>query len=230
MLLLRVMVLVLVGVLPIAAFAQDADPEAAAEPSEVIEESGEEEDPPEAEPAKTTAKAKAKVAPNVTPELLLSENEGRARTNRIGGLVIGGWAIGNFTWATIGMLGQPEDRERAFHLTNAAVNLVVAGVAVGTYFSNVPDESWDELGAIETLDEAHATEKLYLLAAGLDVAYIMTGAFLTAKGNVDRKEGMIGTGRSLMLQGSFLLVFDAAMFTLHMLRRSKFVRQLVGAQ
>lgn len=213
---------------PVAAFAQAEAVDDTPSVEVADSDSGETEEAEEAEAEVAEVASPLVVGPG--SELLMQENAGRAKTNRIGGFVLGGWALGNFTWATIGLVGEPEDRERAFHLTNAAVNLVVAGVAVGTYFANVPDESWDEFGVIETLNEAHGTEKLYLLATGLDVAYFMTGAFLTAKGNVAPvNEGMIGAGRSLMLQGAFLFAFDATMFTLHMLRRSKFVRELVGA-
>ncbi len=164
--------------------------------------------------------------PIVDTSFLVAENEARARTNRIGGLVLGGWAIGNFGWATVGLLRDEEERPRAFHLTNAVVNLVIAGVAVTTYFSNLDDDAWADYDTVRTLNEAHSTEKLYLLSTGLDFAYIATGAFLTAKGNLDRKEGMVGTGRSLMLQGSFLAAFDIAMFTFHWLRRTRFVSGL----
>lgn len=162
------------------------------------------------------------------PAFLVQENEGRSRTNRIGALVLGGWALGNFTWATVGLLREPEERGQAFHLTNAAINLVVAGMSVTTYFANLPQDDWETYDTIRTLNEAHSTEKLYLLSTGLDFAYIATGAFLTAKGNLDRKEGMVGTGKSLMVQGAFLAAFDIAMFTMHWLRRTGFVAKLTG--
>ena len=157
---------------------------------------------------------------------LLEENAGRARTNRIGGLVLGGWALGNFGWATTGLLVDEEERPRAFHLTNAAINILIAGVGVSTYFANLPNDEWEDWDTVRTLNEAHSTEKLYLLSTGLDFAYIATGAYLTARGNLVGKEGMIGVGRSLMLQGAFVAAFDIAILTFHWLRRTKFVAKL----
>ena len=215
-----VVLLALVVCAPAAAQDADADDEQATEAQPEPE--------PPAQP--TPPAAESATDDDELAALLLAENEGRGRINRIGALVLGGWAIGNFGWATVGLLRQPDDREQAFHLTNAAFNLVVAGIGIGAYFGNVPSEEWESMDTLATLNEGHNTEKLYLLAAGLDVAYIMSGAFLTAKGNLDRKEGMVGVGRSLMLQGTFLFAFDAAMYTFHMLRRTRFLKNLVGAE
>ena len=65
-----------------------------------------------------------------------------------------------------------------------------------------------------------------MVSAALDLAYIATGAFLTAQGNLKENEGMIGAGRSLMLQGAFLAAFDITTFTFHVLRRGKFLKNL----
>jgi hypothetical protein len=60
-------------------------------------------------------------------------------------------------------------------------------------------------------------ENLFLLNAGLDVAYIMTGFYLRAQAArpaQPKPNRNLGFGRSLWLQGTFLLVFDAAMWSL----------------
>ena len=60
-------------------------------------------------------------------------------------------------------------------------------------------------------------ENLFLFNAGLDVAYVMTGFYLRAKaaglGQLHPAR-LHGFGRSLWIQGGFLLVFDAAMWGL----------------
>ncbi|MDB5271465.1 MAG: hypothetical protein JWP58_4505 [Hymenobacter sp.] len=69
-------------------------------------------------------------------------------------------------------------------------------------------------------------ENLFLLNAGLDVAYIMTGYYLRARALVPgqaRPVRLLGFGRSLWVQGGFLLLFDATMWTvLHWLGRDWF--------
>ena len=66
-------------------------------------------------------------------------------------------------------------------------------------------------------------ENLFLLNAGLDVAYIMTGYYLRARALAPEQAlpvRLLGFGRSLWVQGGFLLVFDATMWSvLHGLGR-----------
>lgn len=60
-------------------------------------------------------------------------------------------------------------------------------------------------------------ENLFLLNAGLDAAYIMTGFYLRAQAHLPGQPHaarLLGFGRSLWVQGGFLLVFDAAMWSL----------------
>ncbi|GAB3577169.1 DUF6992 family protein [Hymenobacter daeguensis] len=58
-------------------------------------------------------------------------------------------------------------------------------------------------------------ENLFLLNAGLDVAYVMTGYYLRAQaaGSVRQPQRLLGFGRALWVQGGFLLVFDVMMWT-----------------
>ena len=60
-------------------------------------------------------------------------------------------------------------------------------------------------------------ENLFILNAGLDVAYVVTGYYLRAQARVPGHPlpaRLLGFGRSLWLQGGFLLVFDVAMWGL----------------
>jgi hypothetical protein len=161
----------------------------------------------------------------VTRSMLADENAARTVTNRYGMLVLGAWALGNFGWATVGLLTNEEDPQRAFHLTNAAWNLVNGTIAVFGYFGSI-SESREENDLLDTLAADHNAEKLYLVNGALDVAYMLGGAYLITKGNLDDKQGLVGTGRSVILQGAFLFAFDAAMFTIHWLRRQAFEKSI----
>jgi hypothetical protein len=60
-------------------------------------------------------------------------------------------------------------------------------------------------------------ETTFLLNAGLDVAYVTAGFWLLARAAVPgtvRPERLLGFGRSLRVQGGFLLLFDVAMWGL----------------
>ncbi|MBD2724385.1 DUF6992 family protein [Hymenobacter armeniacus] len=71
------------------------------------------------------------------------------------------------------------------------------------------------LGLADVVQAQLFNENLFLFNAGLDVAYIMTGYYLRARAALPgetRPARLLGFGRSLWLQGGFLLVFDALMW------------------
>lgn len=66
-----------------------------------------------------------------------------------------------------------------------------------------------------TVSEYHKMSKILLMNAGLDVAYI-TGGFLMkemAKTRPNKEDILTGYGRSLILQGGFLLAFDIVLYS-----------------
>lgn len=73
------------------------------------------------------------------------------------------------------------------------------------------------LSLAELVQSQFDNENLFLLNTGLDVAYIMTGFYLRAQAAVPDQLNsvrLLGFGRSLWVQGGFLLVFDALMWSL----------------
>jgi asparagine N-glycosylation enzyme membrane subunit Stt3 len=63
------------------------------------------------------------------------------------------------------------------------------------------------------------TENLYLFNAGLDVAYLATGLYLLEKSRNPQSARSAnrwrGYGHSLLVQGSFLLLFDGFQYGAH---------------
>ena len=60
-------------------------------------------------------------------------------------------------------------------------------------------------------------ENIFLFNAGLDAAYVMTGFYLVARAagpDQAHPARLLGFGRSLWVQGGFLLAFDAVMWSL----------------
>ena len=57
-------------------------------------------------------------------------------------------------------------------------------------------------------------EKILLFNAGLDIGYIGAGFYLAerSKSTVNKPNRLKGFGQSLILQGSFLLVFDSLFY------------------
>ena len=137
----------------------------------------------------------------------------RATLDRRGMLVLGSWAVTN-----VGVSGAQyfatEGSEKYFHQMNVGwgvVNLALAGTTFLAARRAAPEASRTELVRTQL-----RTENLYLLNAGLDVAYIATGFYLRERSRsrptTRRRDQLKGYGQSLLLQGSLLLAFDGVMF------------------
>ncbi|MDA9817300.1 hypothetical protein N9C19_00855 [bacterium] len=69
----------------------------------------------------------------------------------------------------------------------------------------------------ETLNQQRKTETVFLINAGLDLAYISSGFILKNRQTQDPTEQAKnnGFGNSIILQGGFLLIFDWLAFSIH---------------
>jgi hypothetical protein len=119
--------------------------------------------------------------------------------------ILGAWALLNLI---VSGYFVPRTDQRTelhyFHQMNVGWNLVNAGLAVYGLLMTLAD----------SLIAQFNFEKILLFNAGLDVAYIATGSWLRAHAaTTDRRpERLLGFGRSLWLQGAFLLVFDVGFY------------------
>lgn len=144
---------------------------------------------------------------------LTSFNTERLQVNKIGMIVLGGWALGNM--ATNGaLLSNPSSNKQAhFYRMNIFWNVVNLGLAIpGLRHSIITDPA--ALSLVESSAEFHRMGKILLMNAALDVAYI-TGGFLMkemAKTRPKKQDILTGYGKSLVLQGGFLLAFDAVLY------------------
>ena len=73
------------------------------------------------------------------------------------------------------------------------------------------------LSLADSLTAQFDFEKILLLNAGLDVAYLVTGSWLRARAAATPRlpERLRGFGRSLWLQGGFLLLFDVSFYFIY---------------
>lgn len=131
--------------------------------------------------------------------------------------VLAGWALLNLIGG--GYLLRQADRRYPsfyFHGMNVgwgAVNAALACWGILRLHFTVPAG----LQLAEVVQSQLYYENLFLLNAGLDVAYVMTGFYLRTQAAVpgqSRPERLLGFGQALWVQGGFLLVFDAAMWSL----------------
>ena len=120
--------------------------------------------------------------------------------------ILGAWAGANIIQGSISA-GNATGSDHYFHQMNAywnTVNLAIAGLGLWAAKKQMAGEHTLN----RNLKEQQKTEKILLLNTGLDAAYIMTGLYLKEHGNRLNDEKSSGYGSSLLVQGSFLLVFD----------------------
>ena len=142
-------------------------------------------------------------------------NSRRLQKQKTAMLVLGAWAVGNMG-SGLALRGQHDGSTRYFHEMNAgwgAVNLVIAGL--GYWASAKADPGSFDLAA--SVNEQHKIQKILLLNTGLDVGYMLGGAYLIerSKNTTNKPERLEGFGKSILLQGAFLFVFDIGTYLIH---------------
>lgn len=142
----------------------------------------------------------------------------RNQVNTAAMITLGSWALANIGAGTV-LSFTNQGSAKHFHEMNAlwnTVNLGLAGAGLAGSLRAVPG---GELFA--SIDAQHRLEKILLFNAGLDVGYIMAGLYLgeLSRRRADQRDRLAGYGRSLVLQGGFLLGFDLVVYLVQ--RRSR---------
>lgn len=141
----------------------------------------------------------------------------RIGVTRTGMLVLGEWAIANIASGFI-VSGQNTGVTKYAWQMNAYWNFINLGLASMGYVRALK-ESGKSFSLIDNYDAQNALEKIYLFNLGLDVGYIGSGLYLHERGlnssNLKTSAQLRGYGTSIVIQGGFLLLMDAAMILLH---------------
>jgi hypothetical protein len=132
--------------------------------------------------------------------------------------VLGSWALLNLLVSGY-FVKQTDARTEThhFHLMNVGWNVINALLAVWGILQAHP-KGVAGLTLAESLTAQFTFEKILLFNAGLDVAYVCVGSWLRARAGTagaSRPERLLGYGRSLWLQGGFLLLFDAGFYLIY---------------
>lgn len=147
--------------------------------------------------------------------LLLELNTNRLQLNKINMYVLGGWAVGNIALGGV-MRSQTEGTRKYFHEMNMFWNLVNLGLAGGgLYAAYTTDPA--SLGMWESFQQQDRLERILLFNLALNFTYMTAGGYLIerSKTATNKPERLKGYGQSLILQGGFLLLFDATQYLLH---------------
>jgi hypothetical protein len=131
--------------------------------------------------------------------------------------VLGVWALLNLLLS--GWLVMRTDRRGTrhyFHQMNVGWGAVNAALATWGIIQARPLRAAG-FSLAASLQAQFDFEKLLLVNAGLDVAYLMVGAWLRARAAAteEQPERLQGFGQSVTLQGAFLLAFDLGLYLLY---------------
>jgi hypothetical protein len=137
----------------------------------------------------------------------------RTLKNKTNMTILGIWAAINIVQGSISSTNA-EGSDKAFFKMNTYFNAVNLGIA-GVGLAMARKELDKKYSYSENLLKQQKLEKILLLNAGLDAAYIATGLYLKERGmRVDNPQ-TTGYGNSFVLQGAFLLIFDLVQYGNH---------------
>ena len=130
-------------------------------------------------------------------------------------LGLGSYAVSNFVVSGIGYATSENEATKRFHEMNVMWNTVNIGLAVPGYLKAV--RGGDEMTFEEMVKSQRKTETIFLINGVLDVGYITAGLWMrqNSVNYPDQESLYMGYGNSLILQGGFLLLFDAYAYRAH---------------
>ncbi|MGB0933068.1 MAG: DUF6992 family protein [Lishizhenia sp.] len=158
---------------------------------------------------------------NVIGQEITHFNKSKSKLDQKLMLTLGTWSavntgVGIYGWAT------SKDESMYFHQMNVMWSGVNLALAIPGYLKARKSYS-NTLTFAEMYKAQSRTEKVFLFNTALDIAYI-TGGFLfkaSASNNTETYHQFRGYGNSLILQGSFLFLFDLSAALIHSSRRLK---------
>lgn len=155
-------------------------------------------------------------------------NERRIATNKTGMTILGAWGAANIVGGVAGALASSDREWKSFHTMNAlwgAVNLGIAGMG----YMGARKETGQILSCDKMLGRYESGKRLFLINAGLDVIYIGSGMALASYADeLDNPARWRGYGKSVMMQGVFLVIFDGTMYALHQHNNKQWYKLLQG--
>jgi hypothetical protein len=135
-------------------------------------------------------------------------NQTRLDYNKQGMLILGSWAVLNLLLGSIAIF-RTRGQSQAFHQMNAYWNVVNLGIAVFGFWQA---SQVAVLNFWEVLVAQQQIEKILLANSALDFGYMALGLYLIERGRRTDKDKWVGFGKSIVLQGAFLLFFDAILY------------------
>lgn len=156
-------------------------------------------------------------------------NQNRCSIDKKLMLGLGSWATTNLVVSGIGWNQAKSTESTYFHQMNVMWNLVNIGLAIPGYVK--ANKASSDLSFDESRHEQKKTEKIFFINTCLDVAYISSGWLLLnrSKEMEPVQERFSGYGKSLLLQGGFLFLFDLTAYFTHKSHGKQLVNSSLGS-
>lgn len=145
----------------------------------------------------------------------------RNQIQKNGMTILTSWAGVNIGLGTIGSITHTGE-SKYFHQMNVGWNLVNLGLGI-LGFVQAKKETTDGLDLHQSITKYRKTSNAFLFNSALNLTYITAGGFLLerSKNNPANMHRQKGFGKSLIVQGSFLLIFDMSSYFIHRKNRIK---------
>lgn len=136
--------------------------------------------------------------------------------------VLGGWSIVNIA-TSLALVNSATGEDIYFNQMNIAWNVFNISIASIGYLNALKEKP--SVMAMDVFQRQLKLEKSLLLNTGLDVAYVFGGLWMLERAktfkNPKEFDRLRGFGRSLILQGSFLFLFDLSLYIIEASHASK---------
>jgi hypothetical protein len=143
-------------------------------------------------------------------DTLSNFNQKRNEINQTGMKVLGGCALANIAVGSVAFY-RTKGATKYFNQMNVFWNVVNLGIATAGFYG-AKEASHKQLNASQSQAEQRKTERILLVNAGLDLAYLAGGIYLNRRGISKNSNRLHGYGNAIILQGAFLFLFDGMMF------------------
>jgi len=150
---------------------------------------------------------------SINAQDLTSINKDRQKLSREGMTFLTSWAATNIAGGTTAYYLAKDPEWKYFHEMNVYWNTVNLGLGISGLLLNRKAKT--DLNFTESIRAQKKVERVFLVNSAIDLFYIGGGLAMKNYQNAKNRERIQGYGNSLILQGSFLLVFDVVEYFLH---------------
>jgi hypothetical protein len=156
-----------------------------------------------------------------------SINKRRYQIARTGFAALGSWAALNIVAGLISRQHSTGERKQFFRANTMAGAIDMLFAVVGFITTNRMAARPHDV--VETFKKQALAEKIFLFSVGLDIGAITYGLYTKERANRftgQKRVWLKGAGNTLLLQGSFLILFDGILYILQAKNGTRLHRKL----